>query len=92
MVNVIYRAFIMIVTYLLIEKIHDAFNADILSPTVLKYCVKIVMNQGGNKEERDIVKETFKLDFQARKRWHTYIIELGGYGAFFLIRVVPSWM
>jgi hypothetical protein len=60
MVNVIYRAFIMIVTYLLIEKIHDAFNADILSPTVLKYCVKIVMNQGGNKEERDIVKETLK--------------------------------
>jgi hypothetical protein len=92
MVNMIYRAFDTTTTYLLIKKICAAFNADILSPTVLKYYVKMIMNQGGNKEERDIVKGTLKQDFQARKRWHTYTTELGGYGAFFLIRVAPSWM
>jgi hypothetical protein len=92
MVNVIYRAFDTTATYLLVKKIRDAFNVDIFSSTVWDYCVKMIMNHRGSKEERAMVKATLKQDVQAGKRWYTYATELGGYGAFFLIGVVPSWM
>ncbi|KAH2761579.1 hypothetical protein KXW10_000401 [Aspergillus fumigatus] len=52
----------------------------------------MIMNQRGSKEERAMVKATLKQDVQAGKRWYTYATELGGYGVFFLIGVVPSWV
>ncbi|KAL4948356.1 hypothetical protein BDW69DRAFT_176606 [Aspergillus filifer] len=92
MANAIYRAFDTTLTYLLIGKICKAFGVVILTPAVSEYCITVILGQGGNDQERNIVKEDLKQDFNAGKRWNTYARKLGGYGAFFLLGVVPSWM
>ncbi|KAL4812700.1 hypothetical protein BDW67DRAFT_120468 [Aspergillus spinulosporus] len=91
MASVIHRAFDTTATYLLLRKIRDAFNADNLSTTVLNHCVKMILDQGDSQDDIGLVKETLKKDYHAGKRWHSYATKLGGYGAFFLIGVVPSW-
>ncbi|KAL2826904.1 hypothetical protein BJY01DRAFT_229512 [Aspergillus pseudoustus] len=90
--NVIHRAFDTTATYLLLLKICNAFNTNMLSQTVLKYCYTIILGQASSEEEREFVKQNLKADFHAGKRWHAYATKLGGYGVYFLIGVVPSWM
>jgi hypothetical protein len=87
-----YRAFDTTATYLLLLKLCDAFNTNILSPSVFKHCYTIILGQESSPEERALVKKNLKADFHAGKRWDTYARELGGYGVFFLIGVVPPWM
>lgn len=92
MVHAMHRAFSTTTTYLIVQEICSSFNTIIFSRAALEHCIKMVMNHGGNKESRHFVEENIQKDFQAGKRWHNYAAKLGGYGIFFLIGMVPSWM
>ncbi|THC87765.1 hypothetical protein EYZ11_012789 [Aspergillus tanneri] len=92
MLEVLYRAFTTTATYLLVQRLCQNFEVTNLTPRVLRYCSGLVTDQHVTKERRQKVEDDIKADYRAGNVWNTYAGHLGGYGAFFLIGVVPSWM
>ena len=86
---VTYRAFYTTATYLFIRSICEAFNVRNLTDRVLRYCTALV---NPHREDTELVKQNLKDDHKAGRIWNTYAEKLGGYGAFFLIGVAPTWM
>ena len=87
---VTYRAFYTTATYLFIRSICKAFNVTTLTDRVIRYCAALV-DQHGEKIDEE-VKVNLKNDYKAGLIWNTYAEKLGGYGAFFLIGVAPTWV
>ena len=87
---VTYRAFYTTATYLFIRSICKAFNVTTLTDRVIRYCAALVNPHGEKKGE--LVKVNLKNDYKAGLIWNTYAEHLGGYGAFFLIGVAPTWV
>lgn len=84
-----YRAFYTTATYLFIRSICEAFNVSSLTGRVLSYCIALV---DPHCEDTKPVKQDLKDDYKAGLIWNTYAEHLGGYGAFFLIGVAPTWV
>lgn len=87
---VTYRAFYTTATYLFIRSICEAFNVRIFTDRVLHYCTALVDPR--REEDTELVKQNLKDDYKAGLIWNTYAEHLGGYGAFFLIGVAPTWL
>ncbi|KAK9547003.1 hypothetical protein V6Z77_009225 [Aspergillus fumigatus] len=88
-VAVISRAFYTTATYLFVQRICHAFSVKILTARVLRYCTGLITD---HPDDEDLVRQNLKDDYKAGLIWNTYAEHLGGYGAFFLIGVVPPWM
>lgn len=87
---VTYRAFYTTATYLFIRSICEAFNVRILTDRVLRHCTALV--DPHHEEDTKLVKKNLRDDYKAGLIWNTYAERLGGYGAFFLIGVAPTWV
>lgn len=86
---IIYRTFYTTATYLFIRSVCEAFHVSSLTGRVLSYCIALI---DPHCEDTKPMKQNLKEDYKAGLIWNTYAEHLGGYGAFFLIGVAPTWV
>ncbi|KAL4866874.1 hypothetical protein BDV12DRAFT_198729 [Aspergillus spectabilis] len=89
--STIYRAFYTTATYIMIQQFLKAFDVKLFTDRVLRFCVALIMDEHSDDDVK-LVKQHIKDDYKAGSVWSMYANQLGGYGAFFLIGVIPPLM
>jgi hypothetical protein len=89
--NVALRAFYATATHLFIKQLCVTLNATRVTPVVLGYCAYLILEVDPDAGFNTICGHLQEVN-KIGSIYYQYAQGLGGYGAFFIIGILPSWV
>jgi hypothetical protein len=83
------RAFFTTAIYLYTKTIREKLDLKTLTGEALSHCIRLVLGPETGEQDKKIVGENLRQDSKVGAIYQQYAKELGGYGAYFLMGVLP---